>query len=147
MERLSPSKDPTLSVPDANPLVADDKKKKKCHGNRKLQRFKRKCRSRGMTEEQITQLISARNASEDNNQVDNTIVTNTSYIEKKANTKKRRRFNKRKRSERKNEEQTNAITTTVRFMSQLSIGQSPPKKRRKTNQNENHMANINPNLP
>ena len=35
--------------------------KKKCHGNRKLYHFKRKCRSRGMTEEQITALINTRN--------------------------------------------------------------------------------------
>ena len=38
-----------------------EKTKKKCHGNRKLYHFKRKCRSRGMTEEQITVLINTRN--------------------------------------------------------------------------------------
>jgi hypothetical protein len=37
------------------------KKKKKCHGNRKLQHFKRKCRARGLTEEQITTRIQNRN--------------------------------------------------------------------------------------
>ncbi len=35
--------------------------KKKCHGNRKLQHFKRKCRARGLTEEQIKILIQNRN--------------------------------------------------------------------------------------
>ncbi len=37
------------------------KRKKKCHGNRKLQHFKRKCRARGLTEEQITTRIQNRN--------------------------------------------------------------------------------------
>ncbi|UJR12871.1 hypothetical protein I4U23_017045 [Adineta vaga] len=32
-------------------------KKRKCHGNRKLQHFKRKCRARGLSEEQITSLV------------------------------------------------------------------------------------------
>jgi hypothetical protein len=30
-----------------------EKRKSKCHGNRKLQHFKRKCRVRGLTEEQL----------------------------------------------------------------------------------------------
>ncbi len=37
------------------------KRKKKCHGNRKLQHFKRKCRVRGLIEEQITIRIQNRN--------------------------------------------------------------------------------------
>jgi len=36
-------------------------KKNKCHGNRKLQHFKRKCRARGLNEEEITTLIHKRN--------------------------------------------------------------------------------------
>ena len=38
-------------------LAGKKKKEKKCHGNRKLQHFKRKCRARGLTEEQIYGLI------------------------------------------------------------------------------------------
>ena len=34
---------------------------KKCHGNRKLQHFKRKCRARGLSEEQITTVIHQNN--------------------------------------------------------------------------------------
>jgi len=37
------------------------KRKKKCHGNRKLQHFKRICRTCGLTEEQITTRIQNRN--------------------------------------------------------------------------------------
>ncbi|CAF1315540.1 unnamed protein product [Rotaria sp. Silwood1] len=37
------------------------KKESKCHGNRKLQHFKRKCRARDLTEEQIIALIRTRN--------------------------------------------------------------------------------------
>ena len=36
-------------------------RKKKCHGNRKLQHFKRKCRAHGITEDEITKLIESRN--------------------------------------------------------------------------------------
>lgn len=43
-------------------------KNKKCHGNRKLYRFKRKCRRRGMTDEQILGLIGTR-SHETNNRV------------------------------------------------------------------------------
>ena len=35
--------------------------RKKCHGNRKLQHFKRKCRARGLSEEQITTVIHQNN--------------------------------------------------------------------------------------
>ena len=33
---------------------------KRCHGNRKLQHFKRKCRARGLTEEQIIARVQRR---------------------------------------------------------------------------------------
>ena len=149
METLLPLQDPTPSVPQTNPLVADEKKEKKCHGNRKLQRFKRKCRSRGMTEEQITELIQTRNTTQTNNLVVSTVLTSTTHTEKKNNNnkkKKKRQCNKRSRSDRKNEEQTNANTTTVRSMSQLSIDQ-PPRKKIKTNENKSYMAKIHQNLP
>ena len=147
METLLPLQDSTPSVPQTNPLAVDEKKKKKCHGNRKLQRFKRKCRSRGMTEEQITELIQTRNTTQTNDLVVSTVLTSTTHTEKKNNNKKKKRqCNKRSRSDRKNGEQTNANTTTVRSMSQLSIDQ-PPRKKIKTNENKSYMANINQNLP
>ena len=40
------------------------KKTKKCHGNKKLHHFKRKCRSRGMTEEEITETVKGIHRSE-----------------------------------------------------------------------------------
>ena len=36
-------------------------KKQKCHGNRKLQRFRRQCRQKGMTNQAIETLISINN--------------------------------------------------------------------------------------
>lgn len=103
--------------------------KKKCRGNRKLQHFKRKCRSRGMTEEQITTVIHNRNnnnniSSNDNNQ-----------IQKKQ--KKKNQFNKRKQSQRNHQEET----TTIRSISQLSISQQQPvPKKVKSDKEENNMA-------
>ena len=147
MEALLPSEDPKPAVPETNLLVADEKKKKKCHGNRKLQRFKRKCRSRGMTDEQITELIQTRNTTRTNDLVVSTVLTSTTHTEKKNNNKKKKRqCNKRSRSDRKNEEQRNANTTAVRSMSQLSIDQ-PPRKKMKTNEKKSYMANIKQNLP
>ncbi|CAF3880665.1 unnamed protein product [Rotaria sp. Silwood1] len=46
-----------------------NKRRKKCHGNRKLQRFKRKCRKRGLTKEEIEKLMNEYNQS--NNQSSN----------------------------------------------------------------------------
>ena len=76
------------------------KNRNKCHGNLKLQRFKRKCRHRGLKEEQIKQLML-------NRQNNPTIDPNQHQEERK----------KRKSSQRTNE----ATNTTVRSLSQLSI--------------------------
>lgn len=43
-----------------DPMI-NPKRKSKCHGNRKLQHFKKKCREQGLTEEEITELIHSRN--------------------------------------------------------------------------------------
>ncbi|CAF1339956.1 unnamed protein product, partial [Rotaria sordida] len=49
-----------------------NKRRKKCHGNRKLQRFKKKWRKRGLTEEEIQKLINEYNHSnQDRNQTNN----------------------------------------------------------------------------
>ncbi|CAF4841217.1 unnamed protein product [Rotaria magnacalcarata] len=44
-----------------------DNKKPKCHGNKKLQRFKRKWRTRGLNEEEIVTLINTRSHDNLNN--------------------------------------------------------------------------------
>jgi hypothetical protein len=46
------------------------KKKKKCRGNRKLQRFKRKCWAQGMNSEAIEMLLSIKNENRSVNQYD-----------------------------------------------------------------------------
>ncbi|CAF1678614.1 unnamed protein product, partial [Rotaria magnacalcarata] len=43
-----------------NPLVQNQIKKKKCHGNRKDQRFRRKCRAKGMKSRKIERLLHRR---------------------------------------------------------------------------------------
>ncbi|CAF5216731.1 unnamed protein product, partial [Rotaria magnacalcarata] len=41
-------------------LVQNQRKKKKCHGNRKDQRFRRKCRAKGMESRKIEKLLQRR---------------------------------------------------------------------------------------
>lgn len=110
-------------------------KKKKCHGNQKLHHFKRKCRSRGMTEEQIVELINTRN--NNNNQIKQQQQHNKKNMQKKQ-------LNKRKRSQRN----TEIDNTTFKSMSQLSLSQQQPlPKKLKTNaKEENNMPSINHNL-
>ena len=106
-------------------------KKKKSHGNRKLQHFKRKCRSRGMTEEQITELLNSRGN-------ENSISSDHSHQKSKKPTNNKRRIDKRKRSD-QNSQGTN---TTIRSMSQLSLSQQhqPVRKKVKTREVENDTA-------
>jgi hypothetical protein len=49
----------TITVQDDRQVevVVQPKKKKKCHGNRKDQRFRRKCRVRGMNPREIERLL------------------------------------------------------------------------------------------
>ncbi|CAF2054265.1 unnamed protein product [Rotaria magnacalcarata] len=72
------------------------KKKSKCHGNIKLQRFKRKWRKRGLTEEQINELIQQRNAPQSMKSIENTMISkennpnkNPMNVEKNEPQKKR----------------------------------------------------------
>ena len=83
--------------------------KKKCHGNQNLQRFKRKWRARGLTEEQIIARIQKRN---------HTIpelfqITQTT-------SKQTHESSKRKRD---TESTQNALHSSMKSMSQLSISQ------------------------
>ena len=82
------------------------RKRKKCHGNRKLRRFRRKCRRRGLDDEQIHQLMLARPQPRENRK-------------------------KRKSSQRSQGKAMDA--TAVRSISQLSLSehQQPRLKRRR----------------
>jgi hypothetical protein len=103
--------------------------KKKCHGNRKLYHFKRKCRARGMTEEQITALINSRNNDhhQENDAGSTVVLPNRHQLEQKKR-QQNKRPNKRKRTERKDEEQNQMNKS----MSQLSVSQqSRPETRRR----------------
>ena len=116
------------------PRLETEKTKKKCHGNRKLYHFKRKCPSRGMTEEQITALINSRN--NDNNPVNaagsNAALPNRNQIEGKKKQQQKKRQNKRKRAER-NDEETNQMN---KYMSQLSVSQQSRPKKLKAEEDE-----------
>jgi hypothetical protein len=61
LENLSPTQVFTgQERPQA--LSVENNKRQKCHGNRKLQRFCRRCRARGLNEDDIAKLIDSTNA-------------------------------------------------------------------------------------
>jgi len=84
------------------------KKKSKCHGNRKLQHFKRKCRARGLNEDEIEKLIHTKNQNSNNDKI--------------------KQFNKRKRN---HSEKQDSINNSIQSMSQLSISQEKISKKLK----------------
>ena len=114
------------------PRPETEKTKKKCHGNRKLYHFKRKCRSRGMTEEQIKALINARN--NDQQQVND--AGNTMGLPSRHKLEQKKPLNKRKRAERKDEEQNQMNKS----MSQLSVSQLSRPKKLKAKEDEGTIA-------
>ena len=89
------------------------KKKRKCHGNRKLQHFKRKCRARGLNTEAITILIHAKNLTLSKQLPNDQMVT-----------EEIKQLHKRKRDLSKQD----LIDCSVQPMGQLSISQEAPKK-------------------
>ena len=95
------------------------KKKRKCHGNRKLQHFKRKCRARGLNIEAITVLIHAKNRTL------STQLPNDQMVIDEI-----KKLNKRKRDLSKQD----FIDCSVQPMSQLSISQEAPKKKKNSTQ-------------
>lgn len=97
-EILSPTQVPPGDAPQVQATIA------KCRGNRKLQHFKRKCRRRGMSEEEIMALIQTRTATTSGNQTE--------------------QAQKRKRDE-TDQQSINSSTTSL---SQLSISQPSAKK-------------------
>ena len=112
-----------------------NKKKSKCHGNRKLQHFKRKCRARGMTTDAITDLINTRNNDRSTNNVNNLVQSNNNKMNKSIN-KKKIQVKKRKRSQLVNR---NAKDIT-KSLSQLSVSQPLRKKAKKEDKqiSDNH---------
>ncbi|CAF1546990.1 unnamed protein product, partial [Rotaria magnacalcarata] len=90
-----------------------DNKKPKCHGNRKLQRFKRKWRTRGLNEEEIATLINIKSHDTSEQSL------NESMMNDEIET-----FNKRKRSSSKQKLSNKSLTS----MSQSSISQGVFKK-------------------
>ncbi|CAF3686753.1 unnamed protein product [Rotaria socialis] len=90
-----------------------DNKKPKCHGNKKLQRFKRKWRTRGLNEEEIATLINTRSHDTSEQSL------NESMMNDEIET-----FNKRKRSPSKQKLSNKSLIS----MSQSSISQGVLKK-------------------
>ncbi|CAF5176976.1 unnamed protein product, partial [Rotaria magnacalcarata] len=90
-----------------------DNKKPKCHGNRKLQRFKRKWRTRGLNEEKIATLINIRRHDTSEQSL------NESMMNDEIET-----FNKRKRSSSKQKLSNKSLIS----MNQSSISQAVFKK-------------------
>jgi hypothetical protein len=83
-------------------------KKKTCHGNRKLQHFKRKCRARGLIEEQITTRIQNRNDTISEKPLTNQAIPEQTHDESR----------KRKRDDQSIEK---SLNSSIKSMSQLSI--------------------------
>ena len=96
-----------------NIVVVEKKKKSKCHGNRKLQHFKRKCRARGLTEEQIANLIQERN-----HKMSEQLPNNQMLNEHTKQSHKRKR----------DISQQNLLGSSIKSMSQLSISKRVSKK-------------------
>jgi hypothetical protein len=89
------------------------KRKKKCHGNRKLQHFKRKCRARGLNEEEITVLIQNRNHTiSEQSSNDQMVIEQTHESNKRKRDLSTQPF----------------IISSIKSMSQLSISQGVSKK-------------------
>jgi len=103
------------------------KKNSKCHGNRKLQHFKRKCRARGLNEEEIIKLVDTRNHTI-SEQFQKQPMLNAQN--KKSNKRKRRQCDR------------NSINKS---MSQLSITQQTRKKLKNPSNQANLSVDINNN--
>ncbi|CAM4942309.1 unnamed protein product [Rotaria socialis] len=117
-ELLSPTQVLTENVQNLENSIKEKKKKKQCKGNRKLQHFKRKCRSNGMNEELITKLIEKRNTDYNSIKSADNTKNNKDMKNKKNQSKKRKRF------QLLNEDKPNVMKS----LSQLSISQPLRKK-------------------
>ena len=100
------------------------KGKKKCHGNRKLQHFKRKWRARGLAEEAITGLIQKRNLNTSERSFNDQMLTTAAAAAAVGMHEPSKEFNKRKREDQANS--TELLGSSTRSLSQLSL--SPQKQ-------------------
>ena len=94
-------------------------KRTKCHGNRKLRRFKKKWIKRGLNKEEIQKLIDEYNRPKHANQLPNKSTEEMEVATTIKNKETKRKSNKRKRM---------SASTSIR-----SITQRVPKKIKKTN--------------
>jgi hypothetical protein len=106
-----------------------EKRKSKCHGNRKLQHFKRKCRARGLTEEQITTRIQNRNHT-----ISEQLLTGQVIPEQQAHQSR-----KRKRDDQSLIQKS--LNSSIKSMSQLSISQATVPKKTKLSPVEIMLSN------
>ena len=100
------------------------KKRSKCHGNCKLQHFKRKCRARGLNEEQIAVLINTQN---------DTVCVNSLNNQTKQAFKRKRDLS-----------QHGLSNSSMKSLSQLSISQ-PSTKKTKNNISQHKIASAHDN--
>ena len=114
-----------MMTSDELPQQQRDKKKqkriKRCHGNKKLQRFRKKCRAKGMKPITIAKQVKKRF-----NVIEDPIIQTTTSSNQLRNWSTTV-SNKRKRDSTKNR--------VVRSTSEISIAESPPKKRAKRKSN------------
>ncbi|CAF1418102.1 unnamed protein product [Adineta steineri] len=96
------------------------KRIKRCHGDRKKQRYRKKCRAKGMKPATIAKRVKKR-FKDNNNPTTQLVTTNDNTV---TNTSTTSPSHKRKRDL--------TINQVVRSASQLSITTSPPKKMTKT---------------
>jgi hypothetical protein len=107
---------PTQVLTEGEQLIVKTEKKKCCHGNQKLQHFKRKCRARGLSEQEITTLIHKSNHLIISEQLLNAETTIHEQIKES---------NKRKRDECNSAAAAAAelFDSSIKSLSQLSISQ------------------------
>ena len=113
-EMLSPTQVFTEEQPSEARMT---KRKKKCHGNRKLQHFKRKCRARGLTEEQITARIQNRRDT-----ISEQLLPDQAVPERAHESSKRKRDDPSIQK---------SLNSSMKSMSQLSISQAAAPKKMK----------------
>lgn len=113
---------PCNTRPEANDEFHKKREKgKKRHGNRKLQHFKQKCRDRKMTEEQITELVDARQGRpmmSKLNEAAKCPESSEAALTKKAHKRKR------------HASMSGVDQTMTKSLSQLSVSQPSQKKRK-----------------
>ncbi|CAM4976010.1 unnamed protein product [Rotaria socialis] len=103
--------------------VQEKKRRRKCHGNRKVQRFRKKCRARGMKPHNIERKIKKRFGDSRTNQP-TSIINNNDSIDHRPKTIITLKQNIKKTSIKRKRE-------PVRSLSQFSISQPEPKKVKK----------------